>query len=113
MIDKIFNYKRAILIKNLKLRITKNVLMAKDFLCYNKLFSFKIKKTKMFQSYQRYNFEKKLTYKKIKRSLVIKKKKVSNIRKIFKNKSFKNFVSNIFKFQNLYHKFKKNNLNIF
>lgn len=109
----LFNLKKIKVTESLRLKLKKSLLISKD-ICYNKYILFKIKKSDIYRRYIRKSFSnRKLSFKNIKQLMLYKQRTKFTYKKLFRNKSYKNIRSNIFQFQNAYHKYKFKTINIF
>jgi len=102
-----------------KLNLTKSLkhnyfnkykLKSKDLLL-QEITIFKIKKSLLFKRYRKHLIRKISYYKKFSKVKGVLKKKT--YRKLFRNKSYNNKKENFFLFNNIYHKFKQNTINLF
>ena len=114
MIFKLYNFTKLVTLKKLNQQnYTKNFKKSKDMYNY---FFLKKSKSRLFKIFKKFKKKKrkvfldnlKLIIKKTKRKSFVK----IRIKKIFKNKSYKNIRKNFFVFKNNYHKFKNNSINI-
>jgi hypothetical protein len=91
-------------------KLNKYKLKSKDLLL-QEITIFKIKKSLLFKRYRKHLKRKISYYKKFSKVKGVLKKKT--YRKLFRNKSYNNKKENFFLFNNIYHKFKQNTINLF